>query len=103
MDRSRAGELVALRRRLTPIAPRPSWRGSPLSALAGSAAEAKPHYIARMMTEPNDQTPNDEPPSSLPPKFVVSVKGFDDLEVARAMDYAMGEVAGELGRYIDLS
>jgi hypothetical protein len=57
----------------------------------------------RMMTEPNDQIPDDEPPSSLPPKFTVSVKGFADPEVAKAMGYAMGELVGELGRYIDVS
>jgi hypothetical protein len=48
----------------------------------------------RMMTEPNDQIPDDEPPSSLPPKLTVSVKGFADPEVPKAV--------GELGRSIDV-
>jgi hypothetical protein len=56
-----------------------------------------------MMTEPNDQPPGDEPPSSLPPKLVVSVKGFADADVARAMGYGMGDLVRELGRYIDVS
>lgn len=57
----------------------------------------------RMMTEPNDQSSDNEQPSSLPPKFAVSVKGFADPEVAKTMGYAMGELAGALGRYIDVS
>ena len=57
----------------------------------------------RMTTELNDQIPDDKPRSSLRPKLKVSIKGFADPEIAQAMGYAMGDLVGELGRYIDVS